>query len=308
MRKQGLYSAASPKPSGLTAAAPSHPIPAAVAQPLMQVPPVVRRRPAGANWAFALFLLFLLVLAASLIGAPRAPAPQAFDQAAFDESFNRAMLKRDKEIGVAPAYAAIAQSLVRIRSVKRADAERGGAGKLREGVGTGVVIVDTGVILTALHVVDEMDQVLVRFHDGSESPAFIVSKRPEQDLAVLRVGRVPEELVAARLASSADLRSGDAVMTVGFPFGFGPSVSAGVVSGLNREFFARQGQAPLRRLIQFDAAVNPGNSGGPLLNMAGEVVGIVVAIFNPIQQGFFVGLGFAVPIENAASAAGVVPF
>jgi S1-C subfamily serine protease len=95
---------------------------------------------------------------------------------------------------------------------------------------------------------------------------------------------------------------------VGFPFGIGPSVTAGVVSGLRREFRSPEGKRVLTNLIQFDAAVNPGNSGGPLVTLDGEVVGIVTGILNPTDQRFFVGIGFAVPIENAAAAVGVPPF
>jgi len=100
---------------------------------------------------------------------------------------------------------------------------------------------------------------------------------------------------------------GDEVVAVGFPFGIGPSVSAGVVSGLNRDFRS-EGQRVIGGLIQFDAAANPGNSGGPLVNMAGEVVGIVTAILNPSGVRTFLGIAFATTIESAATAAGVPPF
>jgi S1-C subfamily serine protease len=98
------------------------------------------------------------------------------------------------------------------------------------------------------------------------------------------------------------------VVAVGFPFGIGPSVSAGVVSGLRREFRSPEGRQMLTNLIQFDAAANPGNSGGPLVTAEGEVVGIVTAILNPTEARTFIGIGFAVPIENAASAVGLPPF
>ena len=98
------------------------------------------------------------------------------------------------------------------------------------------------------------------------------------------------------------------MIAVGFPFGIGPSVSPGVVSGLKREFRSPDGKRMLTNLIQFDAAANPGNSGGPLVTMDGEVVGIVTAILNPTEQRVFIGIGFAVPIENAAGAAGMPPF
>jgi S1-C subfamily serine protease len=98
------------------------------------------------------------------------------------------------------------------------------------------------------------------------------------------------------------------VLAVGFPFGIGPSASAGVVSGLKRTFRSPEGDKDISNLIQFDAAANPGNSGGPLVTMDGQVVGIVTAILNPSKQRTFIGIGFAVPIENAAQAAGMPPF
>jgi S1-C subfamily serine protease len=119
---------------------------------------------------------------------------------------------------------------------------------------------------------------------------------------------IPEGLIPATLASSTGLRPGDAVVAVGNPFGIGDSVSAGVVSGLSRSYLSRETGRVLTDLIQFDAAANPGNSGGPLVNIQGEVVGIVTSILNPTDQAFFVGIGFAVPIETAAGAAGQSPF
>ena len=98
------------------------------------------------------------------------------------------------------------------------------------------------------------------------------------------------------------------MIAVGFPFGIGPSVSSGIVSGMNRTFRSPEGKQQLTNLIQFDAAANPGNSGGPLVTMDGQVVGIVTAILNPSQARTFIGIGFAVPIENAASAVGLHPF
>ena len=110
------------------------------------------------------------------------------------------------------------------------------------------------------------------------------------------------------MRGTGDLSPGDHVAAVGFPFGIGPSVSAGVVSGLKREFRSPEGKRLLTNLIQFDAAANPGSSGGPLVTAEGEVVGIVTAILNPSDQRTFIGIGFAVPIENAAAAAGMPPF
>ena len=117
-----------------------------------------------------------------------------------------------------------------------------------------------------------------------------------------------DDLRPATLRSTRDLRSGDEVLAVGFPFGIGPTATWGVVSGLRRQHYSEQGRRNLVDLIQFDAAANPGNSGGPLVTRDGDVVGIVTSILNPTDQGFFVGIAFAVPIENAASAAGISPF
>jgi len=181
-------------------------------------------------------------------------------------------------------------------------------GEVERGVGTGVVIVDKGVILTNLHVVAGADKIKVTFFDGLESPATLTGVQPENDLAVLQAQKIPDDLEAATLRSTADLRPGEQVAAVGFPFGIGPSVSSGVVSGLKRSFRSPEGKQELSNLIQFDAAANPGNSGGPLVDMDGQVLGIVTAILNPTQQRTFIGIGFAVPIENAASAVGSSPF
>ena len=146
------------------------------------------------------------------------------------------------------------------------------------------------------------------FADGLESGATMTGAQPENDLAVLQAHEIPDDMNAATMRSTGDLRPGDEVVAVGFPFGIGPSTSAGVISGLGRSFRSPEGKQTMTNLIQFDAAANPGNSGGPLVTMDGEVVGIVTAILNPTSARTFVGIGFAVPIENAASAAGLPPF
>lgn len=176
------------------------------------------------------------------------------------------------------------------------------------GIGSGVVIVDRGIILTNLHVVQGMKRVVITFYDGTESEADLVSVHPENDLAVLRARTIPDDLPAATLGSAASLKPGDEVVAVGFPFGIGPSISAGVVSGLNREFRSPQGQRVLTQLIQFDAAANPGNSGGPLVNMDGDVVGIVTAIYTGSEARTFIGIGFAATIAVAGNMVGISPF
>lgn len=206
------------------------------------------------------------------------------------------------------AHQVIRPSVVRIRG-HGPDLEDDQSSQPPEGsIGTGVVIVDDGTILTNLHVVSAAERISVVFADGFESDARLVGAQPENDLAVLQAHEIPDGLVAATLRSTTHLALGERVVAVGFPFGLGPSVSAGVVSGLRREFVSPEGQRVLTNLIQFDAAANPGSSGGPLVTSDGEVVGIVTGILNPRRQGVFVGIGFAVPIENAAGAAGVSPF
>jgi S1-C subfamily serine protease len=206
---------------------------------------------------------------------------------------------------VAKAYNVIRPSIVRVRGL---GPDKNGGEDTEKSVGSGVVIVDKGIILTNLHVVLGAKRVQVVFADGLESDATVTGVRPEHDLAVLQAQTIPDDLSAATMRSTADLALGDQVVAVGFPFGIGPSVTAGVVSGLRREFRSPEGKRLLTNLIQFDAAVNPGSSGGPLVTAEGQVVGIVTAILNPTDQRFFVGIGFAVPIENAAAAAGLPPF
>ena len=205
----------------------------------------------------------------------------------------------------AEAYAAILPSVVKVRGFGEA---KKGEEEAEAQIGTGVVIVDKGIILTNLHVVQGAKRVTVVFADDLESEATVIGVRPEHDLAVLQAATIPDDLAAATMRSTRDLVPGDLVVAVGFPFGIGPSATAGVVSGLRREFYSKEGKRLLTNLIQFDAAVNPGSSGGPLVTAGGEVVGIVTAILNPTEHRVFVGIGFAVPIENAAAAAGLPPF
>jgi S1-C subfamily serine protease len=233
------------------------------------------------------------------------PPPRVLTQKDIDAAVLHTMQEKVLPSPEKKAYSIIEPSVVRIRQLGHVD---GKPGEVITGVGTGVVVVDKGVILTNLHVVAGAEKVQVTFADGSVSEANVTKVQPEHDLAVLQAKAIPDDLVAATLRSSRDLSMGDKVIAVGFPFGIGPSVTSGIVSGLKREYRSPEGKEVLSNLIQFDAAANPGNSGGPLVNMEGEVVGIVTAILNPGDQGVFIGIGFAVPIENAASAAGMSPF
>ena len=232
------------------------------------------------------------------------PSPQQLTQEDIDAAVANALETVPLPSVATKAYEAVRGSVVRVRGfVDGPDGE-----ELQSSVGTGVVILDTGVILTNIHVVAGAKRISLTFATGMESDAVVTGTRPQDDLAVLQAVTIPDDLMAATLQSTSGLAPGDHVTAVGFPFGFGPSVSSGVVSGLGREFRTPEGQRILTNLIQFDAAANPGNSGGPLVNASGEVVGIVTGILNPTQQRVFVGIGFAVPIENAAMAVGVPPF
>lgn len=274
-----------------TAPPPSSPAPAPVAPP--------RWRPQPLQWVVIVLLAALLAMVWW-----RLPAPQPrITQKAIDAAVLHTLENHALPSAAARAAAAVAPSVVRVLSFAQKKGQ-----EVEHGVGTGVVIVDTGTILTNLHVVQGAARVSVTFADGTESGASMIGVQPENDLAVLQAHRVPDDLQAAPLRSTQNLRTGDGVVAIGFPFGIGPSASAGVVSGLRREFESPEGRQELRNLIQFDAAANPGNSGGPLITLDGEVVGIVTAILNPTSARTFIGIGFAVPIENAALAVGVPPF
>jgi S1-C subfamily serine protease len=179
----------------------------------------------------------------------------------------------------------------------------GGASK-DKALGSGVVINKDGQILTSLHVVAGSSAVTVTFADGTESPATIQSSEADNDTAVLSPERLPQVVVPAVLGGG--VRVGDEVFAIGNPLGLVGSLTAGVVSGLDRPF-PEPGGRTLQGLIQFDAAVSPGNSGGPLLNRQGQVVGIVTGLANATGTDDFVGIGFAVPIGTAARSAGAPP-
>jgi S1-C subfamily serine protease len=246
----------------------------------------------------------LLLLAISLSGWMQ---PRGVRQEAVEESIGLAIERLPKPFSAGDAYEKVAASVVFVRGLHD-DTEDTDGKPPPSATGSGVVIVDDGTILTNLHVVQNAKRIRVTFSDGLETDAVVGGVRAEHDLAVLKPAKIPDDLVPATLRSTADLRIGDEVVAVGFPFGIGPSASAGIVSGLKREYRASSGARLLTNLIQFDAAANPGNSGGPLVTADGEVVGIVTGLLNPTEQRVFIGIGFAVPIENAAQAAGLSPF
>ena len=311
MRRPSLYSSSS-RPStaasrGVVPAAPTEPTP--VAASALRAP-----QPAGRLSRFAdrhqRWMLLLAGAAIALIAvfAQRAltPPAQRLTQDAIDRAVRHTLEKKPLPSFAVRAYEIVQRSVVHVRG--HGEAENADEGEPPSSGGTGVVISDKGVILTNLHVVAGAKRVTVQFHDGTESTATLINVEPQHDLAVLKANKLPDEIVPATLRGTGDLLPGDHVAAIGFPFGIGPSVSAGVVSGLKREFRSPEGKRLLTNLIQFDAAANPGSSGGPLVTAEGEVVGIVTAILNPSEQRTFIGIGFAVPIENAAAAAGMPPF
>jgi S1-C subfamily serine protease len=203
----------------------------------------------------------------------------------------------------AQVYQAIQPSLVLIQteSPERED-------EASSGLGTGVIVSERGDILTSLHVVAGATSIELIFADGSKSDAVVTAEMPEKDIAVLIPTEPPAQLIPAVLGNPYAMRVGDEAFAVGNPFGLYASMSAGVISGFGRSFHPPGGEQKLEDLIQIDAAVNPGNSGGPLLNRYGQVVGIVVGIVNPTEQEVFIGIGFAVPIDVAGGAAGLPPY
>ncbi len=284
------------------------PAPAVSAPPELPMAPAPRPRGQRARrwlssplpWAVASAALAALLAQALWFK----PVAQPITQKAIDAAVLHTLETKTLPSPATRAYEAVRRSVVLVRGQRKGDS----ADDIERSIGSGVVIVDSGIILTNLHVVAGAEKINLRFADGTESDANLISIQPDNDLAVLQAKTLPDDLQAATMRSTGDLAPGDQVIAVGFPFAIGPSVSAGVVSGLRRDYMSPQGKRVLTNLIQFDAAANPGNSGGPLVTMDGEVVGIVTAILNPSEQRTFIGIGFAVPIENAASGAGLTPF
>ena len=202
-------------------------------------------------------------------------------------------------------YQIIQPSLVWIETEGAADEN----GESSSGLGTGVIFDQNGSILTSLHVVADSPTINLTFADGTQSRAVIANSQPEMDIAVLQAETLPQQYLPATLGNAGALQVGDDAYVVGNPFGLYSSMSAGVISGFNRTFRppGNKSQA-IEGLIQVDAAINPGNSGGPLLNRYGHVVGIVTGIINPTDDSFFVGIGFAVPINVAAGGGGSPPY
>ena len=244
-------------------------------------PPGVRgsRRLIAAGLGVVVVLLGLIaVLAARLYGAaPAASAPAATASPAPTAAAS---------LTVSDIYQRVAPSVVIVRAGHE--------------LGTGVIVADDGTILTANHVISGGGTITVTFADGTTAQATVAAADPKLDIATLTLAKLPQVIVPATLGGGADV--GAPVVAIGNPLGLTDSVSAGVISGLDRT--ANTDNGKFTGLIQFDAAVNPGSSGGPLLDAHGLVVGIVVSLAAPDGEDAFAGIGFAVPIGAALGGGG----
>jgi S1-C subfamily serine protease len=168
-----------------------------------------------------------------------------------------------------------------------------------EGTGTGIVIDAEGHILTNNHVVDGAQAIEVQFDDGSTASAELTGSDPANDLAVIQADVSGRDLAVAQLGDSDALRVGDPVLALGNPFNLEATLTQGIVSAIDRTYATGASTRPIREMIQTDAAVNPGNSGGPLLNCRGEVIGINTLLENPTGENVNVGVAFAVAVNTA---------
>ena len=183
-------------------------------------------------------------------------------------------------------------STISSRTAKAGGGE-GGAQKVQS-LGSGFVVdAEQGIVVTNNHVIADADEIEVNFSDGSKLKAELVGTDTKTDIAVLKVDPKLKKLTAVKFGNSSRIRIGDWVMAIGNPFGLGGTVTVGIVSARNRDINA----GPYDDFIQTDAAINRGNSGGPLFNMEGEVIGINTAIISP--SGGSIGIGFSIPSELA---------
>jgi S1-C subfamily serine protease len=209
---------------------------------------------------------------------------------------------RASEELLADIYARLAPSVVNITN-RRSSGTGGNQGQFQEkGTGSGIIVDDQGHILTNNHVIDRADRLEVTLTDGTRLVARLLGRDPGNDLAVIQIDvddRTRARIVAAPMGDSDRVKPGQTAIAIGNPFGFESSMTSGIISSVGRTFTPESGR-PIRHMIQIDAAVNPGSSGGPLINSEGQVVGLTTAIESPVRG--FVGIGFAVPTNVALRA------
>jgi S1-C subfamily serine protease len=252
-------------------------------------------------------ILFVLGVAAALVGLViyhlMTPGPHQLTSNDVSTAVNSVLASATPPAPFSEAvYEIIQPSLVLIQAKVP-----GTDGKTDDSLGSGTIIDSNGDILTSLHVVANATNIQVTFADGTTSSASVATQQPQNDIAVLKADKLPAQVIPAVLGNPNAMHVGDEAYVVGNPYGLYSSMSAGIISGFNRSFQPVNTKLNLKGLIQVDTAVNPGNSGGPLLNRYGEVIGIVEGLVNPTNQDFFVGIGFAIPINVAGGAAGLPP-
>jgi len=168
----------------------------------------------------------------------------------------------------------------------------------REGTGSGSVLNQDGMILTNQHVIDGAREVSVSLFNGLKYPAILVGQDPDTDIAILKIEAPKDQLVPIEWGDSTGLRVGQRIYAIGNPFGLERTMSTGMISSLNRQIPSRKQRATMRSLIQIDASINQGNSGGPLLGTRGQLIGMNTAIMS--SDGDSAGVGFAIPVSTIA--------
>ena len=229
--------------------------------------------------AGAAAVLVVLVVAATLLVSGRGDDPAAAAPAPTPTP--------TPTVSVSDVYKKVGPSVVVVRTAKGS-------------LGTGVIVAEDGTVLTANHVISDRSAVTLNFADGTKSAATVAAADPKHDVATLTPATLPQPIVPATLGGAAEV--GGDVVAIGNPLGLTYSVSSGVVSATGRT--ARTNGGTFGGLIQFDASVNPGSSGGPLLDGAGNVIGIVLSIADPGRDEAFAGIAFAVPIGTALGGGG----
>lgn len=222
-----------------------------------------------------------------------AAVPTATSAPSSDDSPSGQLALGADCLTAAQVYDAVRPAVVEVRST------RNSLGGQAQGLGTGIVIDSDGHILTNYHVIDGAAGIEVRFEDDSTASAEVVGSDPANDLALLKIDPAGLDLAPAKLGDSDAINVGDPVLAIGNPFNLEGTLTQGIVSALDRTYASGQSTRPIREMIQTDAAVNPGNSGGPLLNCKGEVIGVNTLLENPTGENVNVGVAFAVAVNTA---------